>query len=103
MKVRAGISVFPIEMKGGSPQRNTCRCCKFVGFITNIITLLIYLHILHTLLGRAVGFSSCGVSASEERFTDPDFVYDAVIIEESMGALIRAVERLSIWACECPG
>ncbi|KAG2462740.1 PAX6 protein, partial [Polypterus senegalus] len=39
--------------------------------------------------------SSCGASVGEERFTDLDFINDAVIFTESTEALIRTLERLS--------
>uniref|UniRef100_A0A3B3Q2F2 Ig-like domain-containing protein n=1 Tax=Paramormyrops kingsleyae TaxID=1676925 RepID=A0A3B3Q2F2_9TELE len=45
---------------------------------------------------------SCGASVGEERFTDFDFVDDAVIFAESMEALIRAPKRLSEGS-ECLG
>uniref|UniRef100_A0A3B3R059 Reverse transcriptase domain-containing protein n=1 Tax=Paramormyrops kingsleyae TaxID=1676925 RepID=A0A3B3R059_9TELE len=46
-------------------------------------------------LGRIVGSSGCRASVGEERFTDLDFANDAVILAESMEALIGALERLS--------
>uniref|UniRef100_A0A3B3R3I5 Reverse transcriptase domain-containing protein n=1 Tax=Paramormyrops kingsleyae TaxID=1676925 RepID=A0A3B3R3I5_9TELE len=42
-----------------------------------------------------VGSSGCGASVGEERFTDLDFTDDAVILAESIEALIGALERLS--------
>uniref|UniRef100_A0A3B3TD22 Reverse transcriptase domain-containing protein n=1 Tax=Paramormyrops kingsleyae TaxID=1676925 RepID=A0A3B3TD22_9TELE len=45
-------------------------------------------------LGRVVGSSSCGASVGEERFTDLDFADNAVILAESIEALIGALERL---------
>ncbi|KAG2467205.1 ENPP3 phosphodiesterase, partial [Polypterus senegalus] len=53
-------------------------------------------------LGRVMGSSGRGASVGEERFTDLDFADDSVIFAESMEALIRALKRLSVWACEGP-
>uniref|UniRef100_A0A3B3TD90 Reverse transcriptase domain-containing protein n=1 Tax=Paramormyrops kingsleyae TaxID=1676925 RepID=A0A3B3TD90_9TELE len=46
-------------------------------------------------LRRVVGSSGCGAFVSVESFTDLDFADDAVILAESMEALIGALERLS--------
>lgn len=46
-------------------------------------------------LGRVMGSSGCGASNGEEKFTDHDFVDDAVIFVESTEAPIRVLERLS--------